>query len=330
VSATNHRVEIAVLSYHGWEISPEYLAADVIALRAAGWRDVSLDELPALLDRGGSHRYFHVTLDDGAAGDLACVDALRTVSCAATLFVPLEAMTPKDRVACESLRSASDVAIEDHSLLHRRTFHYRHVIGFHCSERPFLTSPERLGLRIGDPVCTFGGELVRPRFIPDEGATRICREHAATLSAASRGGDEWHAALAAALIANGLASWRLARLCLAGIYEEEDEFNGRIADYLRTGFERLRAFTGRAPKAFAHPWWQPSPVADRVLRELGYALTFSGRGLCRERRRLAIPRLPVTNRTPRPLDPIAVARRESDPAPIGEHLRSLGRRLVFA
>ena len=101
----------------------------------------------------------------------------------------------------------------------------------------------------------------------------------------------------------------------------EEAFVERISTYLRTGFERLRAFTGRAPVAFAHPWWQSSAAADRVLGELGYSLTFSGRGLCRDRRRFAIPRLPVTSRTPRPLDPVALAPGVSDGAAIAEQIR---------
>ena len=36
-----------------------------------------------------------------------------------------------------------------------------------------MTSPDRLGLDTGDPVCTFGGELVRPRFAADPRAIRI-------------------------------------------------------------------------------------------------------------------------------------------------------------
>jgi hypothetical protein len=300
-------------------------------LRAAGWRDVSLEELGLLLDHGGkSGRYFHVTIDDGAKGDRQCVDALRSVSCPATLFVPLDAMTAEDRTACEALRASSDVAIQDHSLRHLRTFHYRHVIGFHCAERPLMTSPDRLGLETGDPVCTFGGELVRPRFVADQRAIRICREHASARIGDAQGSDRWHGALADVLIANGLASWRLARLCVVGTYETEEAFVERISAYLRTGFERLRAFNGRAPVAFAHPWWQPSAAADRVLGELGYSLTFSGRGLCRDRRRFAIPRLPVTSRTPRPLDPVALAPGASDGAAIAEQIRSIGRRLVFA
>ena len=83
----------------------------MVALRDAGWRDISLEELSRLLDHGKSGRYFHVTIDDGARGDRECVDALRSVSCPATLFVPLDAMTAEDRTACEALRASSDVAI---------------------------------------------------------------------------------------------------------------------------------------------------------------------------------------------------------------------------
>ena len=64
--------EVAVLSYHGWEIDPDLLATDVKALRASGWRDVSLVGLESALGNQPTARgrCFHVTIDDGAEGDL--------------------------------------------------------------------------------------------------------------------------------------------------------------------------------------------------------------------------------------------------------------------
>ena len=153
---------VAVLSYHGWEIDPDRLAGDVAALRADGWRDCSLADLDAMASgvRPCDRRYFHVTLDDGADEDRACVDALRGLSCPATLFIPLDAMTASAREAYRQIVHAADatgIAVADHSLRHNRTFHTRRVLGFHAEATPLMTSPERLGLAPGDPVCAYGG-----------------------------------------------------------------------------------------------------------------------------------------------------------------------------
>lgn len=320
---------LAVLSYHGWEIDPGRLAEDVRALRERGWRDASLDEVESLLRRGmfRSGRFFHVTIDDGASGDRDCVAALRAVSCPATLFLSLDAMSDADRAVHCDLRSASDLRIEDHSLRHQRTFHYRHVIGFHSEAAPLMSSPDPGGLPMGSPVCTYGGELVRPRFIPDERAVAVCREAARAVTAPP-GNPAWQAALREALLASGHGFRRFGRLCIAGEYESPQVFRRRIRDYLAEGRRRLEAFTGRAPVAFAHPWWQPSPPADRYLRELGYRLTFAGRGLCRHPRTRAIPRLFVNNETRRPIDPERLGAADT-PSPLLARLGAVGRRALF-
>lgn len=320
---------LAVLSYHGWEIDPGRLADDVRALRERGWRDVSLDEVESLLTRGmpRSGRFFHVTIDDGASGDRNCVAALRAVSCPATLFLSLDAMSDADRAAHRDLHSASDLRIEDHSLRHQRTFHYRHVIGFHSEAAPLTRAPEALGLVAGSPVCTYGGELVRPRFVPDERAVAVCRE-AARAAAAAPGSTAWQASLREALLASGHGFRRFGRLCIAGEYELRQAFRQRIRGYLAEGRRRLQAFTGRAPIAFAHPWWQPSPLADRYLRELGYRLTFAGQGLCDRAGVLQIPRLFVNNQTPRPIDPETLAAAETSSRLLAR-LGEVGRRALF-
>ena len=324
--------QIAVLSYHGWEIDPERLIDDVTSLRRSGWRDCSLADLEAMASgaRACDRNYFHVTLDDGAERDLVCVDALGRVSCAATLFISLDAMSDAARLAYRTLLTGAglgDLAIGDHSLRHNRTFHSRHVIGFHSEEAPLMTSPDRLGLKTGDPVCAYGGELARPGFVPDVRAREWCRRTVADVPAAP-GTTAWTEALSASLIDAGLAFLRLGRLCVAGQYETRDQFSARIAPYLLEGRDRLTAFTGRAPAAFAHPWWQPSPTADRCLLSLGYRLTFSGHGLWRRGKASAIPRLFVSNETARPLAPerAAAARVRSPWAAI----RDVGRRALWA
>src|SRR5439155_13983981 len=110
--------EVAVLSYHGWEIDPELLAADVKTLRGTGWHDASLAGLESLLTGGTTSRdrYFHVTIDDGAEGDLECAASLQVLSCPATLFVSLEAMTERARLVHHELAKSDDVVVEDHSL----------------------------------------------------------------------------------------------------------------------------------------------------------------------------------------------------------------------
>jgi hypothetical protein len=330
---------VAVLSYHGWEIPPQLLARDVADLRAAGWKDIALDELAAVVGSGwtaivGSgfsrispgRRYFHITLDDGAAEDGACVEALEEAGCPATLFISLDAMSPADRAAYESLRTRANVSIQDHSLRHARRFQYRHIVGFHSDERPLMTSPERLALATGDPVCTYGGELARPAFEVDPRARQVCRDAAANLDA-PRASVEWQQALADRLLASGLAFHRLGRLCVRGRYESDTEFRDRIALYLEEGRDRLARFTGRSPLAFAHPWWEPGAEADSVLAALGYRLTFSGRGLATGTSPFAIPRLFVSSDTPRPLDPAALSRA---PRPRFASVRDAARRLMFA
>ena len=322
--------EIAVLSYHGWEIDPARLADDVRGLRSRGWADLSLQDLKTALARnsGSSRRHFHVTIDDGAQGDRDCVATLRGVSCPVTLFLPLEAMSADAQAIHRDLASCPDVALEDHSLRHNRAFHYRHVIGFHCEEGPLLTSPERLGLRTGDPVCTYGSELARRRFTPDLSAGEVCRVAARSL-AERPGGAAWTEALTARLLESRLGYRRLGRLCVAGSYESQQAFSYRLSAYLAEGRDLVARFTGRPPIAFAHPWWEHSRVADACLRELGYALTFSGRGMCRRRTAFQIPRLLVSNDTPRPIDPHVLAGNGSGSA-VATWVRDVGRRAVFA
>ncbi len=322
--------QIAVLSYHGWEIDPDRLIDDVTTLRASGWRDCSLADLDAMAS--GTHacdrRFFHVTLDDGAEQDRACVEALQHVSCASTLFISLETMSDAARLAYRDLVSRAGVAVEDHSLRHQRMFHTRHVVGFHSDEVPLMTSPERLGLCPGDPVCMYGGELVRPRFTPDPRAQAWCREAAGHITAAP-GSAAWTDALGASLIGAGLGYRRLGRLCVRGEYETRDGFRRRIAPYLLEGRDRLASLTGRAPIAFAHPWWQPSPDADGCLLALGYRLTFSGHGLWRPRHASAIPRVFASNETPRPLNLERVAVADGR-APWAARVRDAGRRALWA
>lgn len=324
------RVDVAVLSYHGWEIDPDRLAEDVRTLRARGWRELSLEGVKKALTRRGasSGRYFHVTIDDGAEGDRECVSALGRLSCPVTLFLSLETMSAAAQSLHREFASCSDVALEDHSLRHDRSFHYRHVIGFHSDEQPLMTSPDRLGLQAGDPVCTYGGELVRRRFVPNSGASEVCQLAARSISArpSSR---EWTAALTMRLVESGLGSFRLGRLCVAGTYESKQAFSERLSTYLRDGRDRLAALTGRPPTAFAHPWWEPSPIADDCLRKLGYDVTFAGRGLCRRRGTLEIPRLFVSNTTPRPIDPETLAAADLR-SPVVRWIRDAGRRTVFA
>lgn len=323
-------IEVAVLSYHGWAIDPDRLADDVRALRSQGWKELSLDDLKAVLtgDRARAGRHFHVTIDDGAEHDRDCVEALRALSCPVTLFVSLETMSPAALTAYHDLTSHPDVAVEDHSLRHDRAFHFRHVVGFHSDERPLMTSPERMGVQAGDPVCVYGGELARRRFVPDARARASCRTSAAQI-AERPGTVEWSSALAERLVESGFGNRRLGRLCIAGAYESHQAFSDRVSAYLSEGRHRLTSFIGRAPTAFAHPWWEPSPAADARLRELGYELTFAGRGLCRRGGGFEIPRLFVSNETVRPIDPEALAADASASA-MARWLRDVGRRAVYA
>lgn len=316
-------VEVAVLSYHGWEIDPERLVDDVRSLRSRGWRDLSLDQLMRLSPRAvAASKYFHVTLDDGSERDAECVAALARESCPATLMLSLDIMSAEARRVCLAL-AGPDVAVEDHSLRHARVFRTRHVIGFWSPAAPAVSAPERLGLHEGDPICSYAGELTGRAFVPDARAIALCRTRAAANGLPS-GDARWHNDLASTLETAGLAFRRVGRLCVAGTYETRSAFVDRVAAYLADGRRRFTEAAGRAPAAFAHPWWEPSPTADRILQSLGYRATFSGRGVWDGRSTMAVPRVFVSNATPRPLDPY-----RADARPWLPRVKALAARVVF-
>ena len=269
-----------------------------------------------------------MTSDDGTERDREFVAALRSVSCPATLFVSLGLMSDASRRVYAAFVGASDVRIEDHSLGHRRAFHYRQVVGFHCDGAPLVNSPERLGLQLGSPVCLNGPELHRPRFQPSAEAV-AASEDAAQRSSEIPGTPEWTNAIAEALMTSGEGFQRLGRLCIRGRYDTRAEFRTRVSYYLAEGRTRLQEFTGKAPVAFAYPWWQGNRVAARSLRELGYRLTFSGLGLCHTRSTFEVPRLFINNDTPRPLVPEMLARAAKAPKRM-DGLRDVARRLALA
>ena len=320
---------IAVLSYHGWEIDPERLLDDVRDLREGGWRDVSLGELEGMLDDRAEKRgrFFHVTADDGYERNGDFVAALRSVSSCCTLFISLGAMNEKALAVHRAMLSWDDVCVEDHSLRHTRIFHYRRVIGFHSDARPLMSSPEQMQLDPGSLVCIFGGELVRPRFIPSERAVAVCRD-AARSTMEKPGSASWNAEMSRRLIDSKFGFHRLGRLCIEGRYESKDDFQRRVRSSLEEGRRRFMEFAGRPPMAFAHPWWQAGCFAEECLRDLGYRMSFTGRGMTRGAGTFGIPRLFVNNQTPRPLDLKALAAAE-DAQSRSIAWREIARRVVY-
>jgi len=319
---------VAVLSYHGWEIDPHVLVDDVRHLRNEGWRDISLEELHSILS--GQKRYkdpvFHITSDDGSRADADFVAALRLLSCPATLFVCLQRMDRYADVFFRELVRSSDYHIADHTLRHDRVFKLRHVVGFYHVGKPVVSSPERLGLKVGAPVCSYGPELCSPRFTPASDAMEVCHQEARRLQDATAS-DDWATALAAALVKSGFGFYRFGRLCIRGEYEARHEWKHRIRTYLSQGREALCQFTCKEPFAFAFPWWESGDVAEHYLHALGYRLTFSGRGLCSALQPFRVPRLPIDATTPRPLDLVRLGLRCP---PAATFVESLARRLVFA
>jgi len=322
-------LEIAVLSYHGWEIDPENLLRDIKVMREKGWQEASLEDLEHLLSgrRKKFGQFFHITSDDGGEGDYEFVAALRLLSCPATLFISLAAMTEKARAIYQEMLHFSDLSIQDHSFRHKRIFHYRSVIGFHSDAKPLASSPERHAIAEGSPVCIYGGELARTQFTPDERAIDICQD-AARSCIELPGTPAWEESIAHRLLASGFGFRRLGKLCIQGEYETREEFKRRISTYLVEGKRALGQFTNRPPMAFAYPWWEMNALADRCLGNLGYKMTFAGRGLCRKKTPFRIPRIFVNNQTPRPLNLKAldvVNKRISFMNCLGD----LGRHMVF-
>jgi hypothetical protein len=323
-----HKCLIAILSYHGWEIDAQLVVDDVRHLREEGWRDISLEELEKVLS--GQIRYrqplFHVTSDDGTAADADFVAGLRLLSCPATFFVSLQRMDNDAYVFFRQLAQSGDYHIGDHSLRHDRVFQSRHVVGFYHTRKPLVSSPERLGLKTGAPVCGYGPELCFPGFTPRDGAVEACYEAARYLPDEDPG-DEWNKSLSAALVNSGFGFYRLGRLCVRGEYEARSTWEQRTSAYLSQGREALFQFTSREPLAFAYPWWESSNLAEHCLHELQYKVTFSGRGLCQVLRPSCVPRLPINSTTARPLD---LERLDSlCPGP-NTFVGSFARRLLYA
>jgi hypothetical protein len=324
----NRECHVAVLSYHAWEIDPQLVISDVRHLRNEGWRDISLEDLYGVLtgQREYSCPVFHVTSDDGTRADSDFVAALRLLSCPATLFVCLERMEDDADALFRELSRSADYQIGDHTLRHDRTFQFRHVVGFHQLCGPLVSSPERLGLKMGAPVCSYGPELCSPQFFPADGATEACHLAAKKLGNLEAG-RRWSTALSEALVKSGFGFYRLGRLCVRGEYERRHQWEQRIHSYLSKGREALRQFINKEPFAFAYPWWAPCNLAERSLRLLEYKLTFSGVGLCKTMQPFRIPRLPISRRTPRPLD---LARQdELRPLAPASRIKSLARRLFY-
>ncbi len=319
---------IAILSYHGWEIDAQLLVDDVRHLRDEGWRDISLEDLHRVLSGQTQYRQpiFHVTSDDGTTADADFVAALRLLSCPATFFVCLQRMGGDADVFFRQLARSSDYQIGDHTLRHDRVFRSRHVVGFYHGANPLVSSPERLGLKTGAPICAYGPELCSPSFTPADGAIEVCREAARCLQD-TEPGHQWTTALSAALVKSGFGFYRLGRLCVQGAYEGRPAWEQRIRTYLSQGREALLQFTCKEPIAFAYPWWEPSNFAEHCVRAFQYKLTFSGRGLCKVLRPFCIPRLSINSATPRPLD---LAKLDSlCPAP-NTFVGSFARRLLYA
>lgn len=323
-----HKCHVAVLSYHGWEIDAQLVVDDVRHLRGEGWHDISLEELHRTLSGQTQYRHpvFHVTSDDGTRADADFVAALRLLSCPATFFVCLQRMDRDADVFFRELARSSDYHIGDHTLRHDRAFQSRHVVGFYHTRKPVVSSPERLGLKMGAPICSYGPELCFPSFTPSSGAIETCHEAARWLRD-KEPGHEWRTALAAALVKSGFGFYRLGRLCVRGAYEGRREWEHRISTYLSQGREALLQFTCQEPLAFAYPWWEPSSFAERCLLALEYQMTFSGRGLCKSLRPFGIQRLPINGTTPRPLD---LAKLDSLCPPPTTFVGSFARRLFYA
>ncbi len=322
-------VDIAVLSYHGWDIETARLCGDVAEMRAQGRTALTLGQLEAALS--GRARLqapcFHVTFDDGAEQDADCAAALRAMSCPATFFVPLGRMTSRARARYEAMLAGDLIAVEDHSLNHERAFHSRHVIGFHTAAGTVMTGAdaERLQLEAGEPLCAYGSALARRQFTVAASARAVCRR-AARSSSEPEGSAGWVEELRAVLVRTGEGFVRFGRLCVAGRYESAAAYRQRLEQTLAAGRDALGAFIGRSPAAFAHPWWEAAPAADRILTALGYRLTFSGLGVCRRLGTWGVPRVFVSNATPRPLDLAAPAAR---PSMLSRWVADATRRVVF-
>ncbi len=317
---------VAVLNYHSWCMDLDLLTKDIRHLRKCRWEIVSLAKLVDLHKgiASSSAKYVHITNDDVTKTNEAFAAILDEQDCPATFFLPT-GLVPENRLTYyRELDHEGSIAIEDHSLYHRRVFTGSRLIEFYheasvsvdlaklirqyshkaalesVPEDQPLMGLEHLNLKKGAPILEFESELAAPRFWPDPRVSDFCVEAAKSLD--SLDPKEIDLRITQPMIAKGLADEDRGVVRVMGRHESSSEFEDRVRRYLEEGKRNFVKIFERDPVAFCYPFSDYSNTVDLALQHLGYLLQFGlGSSFWNEKRHF-VPRIPITDHTPRPLN----------------------------
>ena len=296
---------LAVLSYHSWEVDVATLRDDVRALRREGWSFVSASEALALIrsERVPAPRCVLLTTDDGHVEDEEWAGALRDLECQAVTFVCSALVPPERREFYRRMACSEDFAVEDHGSRHSQHVSSSRVLGYVAEPTP-ARAREGIVLAPGEPLLATASEVESRRFDPEPEAIRVLRMAATSASPSDIRGSRWRAGVEVELIRRRLAMRRLGRLYLRGTFETREQYETRVAEYLRRSRDSFEQMFGRPPRLYAYTWWAGNDTTDDILRRLGYLGSLRGTGAMQrpDGRTFAIPRIPIGPSTPRPLD----------------------------
>lgn len=295
-------MNVSVLCYHAWHMNLTTLASDIRQLRKDGWTPLSLADLVRLYNQKKSRmskgRYFHVTNDDESGSNEECAKILSAEKCPATFFLPVGLIAPERLEFYNKLERSGLIAVEDHSLMHRKAFLGPRLVEFYTGAVK-SHGLERYDFHPGMPIVESGSEIGAPIFKVDEEVNAFCKEEAK--SSNPKTDHLFQHRLATSLVSRGLASRLGKRIYVRGRFEAPSEFEDRIHDYLSSGRNAFNRAFGRMPVAFCFPFYQFNPKAMKILLRLGYKLAFGGEERQWQMRSAFVPRHSVDDTTPRPL-----------------------------
>lgn len=322
---------LAVLSYHSWEVGVAALRDDVHALRREGWTFVSASDALALVrrERIPASRCALLTTDDGHVDDEPWADALRELECPAVTFVCSALIPPERRDFYRRIACSEEFSVEDHGSHHFQHVSSSRVLGFATEPTP-ARARDGVILAPGEPLLGTASEVESRRFDPEPEAIRILTAAGMGASPSEIGGPRWQAAVEEELIQRRLAVRRFGRLYLRGRFETREQYEARVAEYLRRSHALFEQVIGRPPRLHAYTWWAGNDTTDDILRGLGYAGSMRGTSALQraDGRTFAIPRIPVGPSVPRPLDLEGVPMRARLPRPGLAPLRMAAKRML--
>lgn len=292
---------VAVLCYHSWNIETELVANDLQQLLTEGWTALTLGEMLQVKKgwRPKGERFFHVTNDDVSVTDENFAKVMQELNVPATFFVPT-GLIPQNRLGFyKELDQGGLIAIEDHSLYHRKIFSGPKLMGFY-SDRVEFMALDHLKLQNGMPVLESASELIGPLFKLDQNINDFCLEHSRNVDWANE--TEILDGIVEPLISLGFAKRKKGGIYLSGTYETDEEFKTRIRNTLVSGKTSFVNIFGRSPTAYCYPFYQHTTFLEKSLLNLGYQLQFGGGNIYWNGKTPLVFRFSIDRITKRPIN----------------------------